>query len=130
MHFTGTKKLLKGEINEMEKGFTLIELMIVIAIIGILVAIALPQFAAYRNRGFNATSESDLKNMCIAQEAYFADFQIYTPNVADLVAYGYTQSPSVTPTILGANNTSYSMRASHSSGDRSWSVSGPGGQIQ
>ena len=114
----------------MEKGFTLIELMIVIAIIGILMAIAVPQFAAYRNRGFNVTSESDLKNMCIAQEAYFADYQIYTPNIAALAAYGYNQSPGVTPTILGVNNTSYSMSTSHSSGDRTWSISGPGGVIQ
>ncbi|SRR5512135_2182341 len=130
MPFTSIKKSPNDEINEREKGFTLIELLIIIAIIGILVGIAIPQLASYRNRGFNASSISDLKNMCIAQEAYFADSQIYTQNIANLVAYGYTQTPGVTPIIMGANNASYSMRASHSSGDKTWSISGPGGVIQ
>ena len=59
------------------KGFTLIELLIVVAIIGILAAIAIPQFAAYRMRGYNAAAQSDLKNFKSAMEAYFADASAY-----------------------------------------------------
>ena len=60
-----------------EKGFTLIELLIVVAIIGILAAIAIPQFAAYRTRGYNSAAVSDLRNAKTALEAYFAENQEY-----------------------------------------------------
>ncbi|MBX7138791.1 MAG: prepilin-type N-terminal cleavage/methylation domain-containing protein [Oligoflexia bacterium] len=60
-----------------EKGFTLIELLVVIAIIGILAAIAIPQFAEYRARGFDARAKSDLRNVAGAEEAYFADQEVY-----------------------------------------------------
>ena len=59
------------------KGFTLIELLIVVAIIGILAAIAIPQFAAYRAKAYNAAATSDLKNTKTALESYFADNQKY-----------------------------------------------------
>ncbi len=59
------------------KGFTLIELLIVVAIIGILAAIAIPQFSAYREKAFNAASNSDIKNWKTGQEAYKADIQTY-----------------------------------------------------
>jgi prepilin-type N-terminal cleavage/methylation domain-containing protein len=60
-----------------EQGFTLIELLVVIAIIGILAAIAIPQFAEYRKRGFDARAKSDLRNVATAEEAYFVDYERY-----------------------------------------------------
>lgn len=60
-----------------QEGFTLIELLIVVAIIGILAAIAIPQFSAYRQKAYNSAAQSDLKNAKTALESYFADNQKY-----------------------------------------------------
>lgn len=60
-----------------QRGFTLIELLIVVAIIGILAAIAIPQFANYRSKATNATAKADLHHIKIDMEAYFYENAFY-----------------------------------------------------
>src|ERR1041384_4994015 len=96
------------------EGFTLIELLVVIAIIGILAAIAIPQFAAYRRRSFEAQVKSDLHNSAVAQEAYFVSGNTYKACAActgtQLQGFNATTNVTVNP---GGGGSSFVLTAHH-----------------
>jgi len=103
-------------------GFTLIELMIVIAIIGILASIAVPQFSSYRIRAYNAAARSDAKNAYTSAQTFFCDSPNGTVDLAALVAYGYQSTANVTVTVVNGTPAGLTMTSVHGAGTTTYTV--------
>jgi type IV pilus assembly protein PilA len=93
-----------------DRGYSLIELLMVIAIISLLAAIAIPQFINYRSRSIDAQLKSDLRNAAIAVEGYFAKRSVYPSNIEEVRSFGFHPTDGVIVTLATAAN-SYTLTA-------------------
>jgi len=111
------------------RGFTLIELLIVVVIIGILAAIAIPKFAATKDKAKLASVRTDLRNLETAEESYFSDYNTYGTlaqlQPLFLVGLSTGNSMTITPATNGFSATA--NNASITSGITSCSVQVAGG---
>lgn len=93
------------------KGFTLIELIMVIVIIGLLASIAIPKFANTREKAVLASMKSDLKNLVTAEEAYLVDSMKYTTNLGSR----YRTSAGVLGPTITLTSDGWTAKVSHPS---------------
>ncbi|MCB0321937.1 MAG: prepilin-type N-terminal cleavage/methylation domain-containing protein [Bdellovibrionales bacterium] len=103
-------------------GFTLIELMTTMSVLGILAAVALSHFKSYQTRAFDARAENDLHTAITAEEAYFADNESYVAcsNVdceTQFEAFTLSMGTEITMTVVGTARF-FQGEAYHPKGDK------------
>lgn len=99
-------------------GFTLLELLVVIAVLGILAAIAIQNLATHRARAIDASMRSDLRNAAMAMESYYGEFLAYPSTDTALLLIGYRKTNLVMLTIAVTTPLTYTLTAARPSGSK------------
>jgi type IV pilus assembly protein PilA len=101
-----------------DEGFTLLELIVVVAVLGILAAIAIQQFSIFRSRAIDTSMRSDLKNAALAMESYYGEFLSYPGSVSAIQLVGYRNTSGVTLTINVTSPSTFTLTAARPNGTK------------
>lgn len=111
-------------------GFTLIEILLVVAIVAILAAIAIPQFIGYRRQSIDAQLKSDLRNAAVAVEAYFTKRSVYPSSIDEIQGFGFHPTGGVTLALVVVSPSSFTITAAKPGGTQpSFTFSSASGSI-
>ncbi len=107
-----------GRLNRLRShaGMTLLELLIVLAVIGSLAAISLQEFNNHRRRAVDSSMRGELRNAAMAMESYYGEYLEYPASLASILLVGYRNTASVTLTINITSPSSYTLTAARAAG--------------
>ena len=120
---------LRKRVAKEQKGFTLVELLVVVIILGILTAIAVPSYLSFTSRANNNAAKANVRAIIPTIESYFADNDTYTGMTLDALKSTYDQALDTNKyTLTGVTGSTYCVTSS--SGGSAWMKDGPSAAIE